>query len=637
MMAMMTGRPHTRKPGVMAVVLATLVASAVLWVGQVVQARELSLSNVNIEARVERDGSLIVREERTFRFDGEFSRVRQWIPIAEGVRVTDIAVSEGGKEYTLTRGSGDERVPGTYRVEEAPDGIEIAWHFKARDESRTFTLGYRIRGAVVSHNDVAELYWKCVGDQWDVGAPEAHVAIALPAGARKDDIKAWAHGPLWGAISIESPTLVTLSVAPLPAKTFVEARVVFPKAIVPAATRTSGRNALAPIMEEERALAREANIARERAAERQAALRRLGRLNVYLAPGVVLLVLALWFGFVYRRYDREYVPEFSGDYYRELPAMYTPAELGVLWRFGSPGPADFTATVMDLARRGYLSIEERRTERKRLLGLLGTAVEVEYVIKRTDKGKDDDLLEHEKALYNLLFYTVGDNQVVTFDEIEAYAKKHPGPFLQQYNDWQAKVRADAGRNDFFDRTAATGRLIGILTGIGLILAGVGAIVVSVALAPSGIAWIVTGIMVVVISAAIKRRSQKGQTEFAMWRAFRRFLLDFSSLHDAPVPALVLWEHYLVYAVTLGVAKQVIDQLRLVFPELSEPGSGLAIGHGWLMASSATDLASTLTNLTTSLERSLLTATSVKSSESGGGGGFSGGGGGGIGGGGGSAD
>lgn len=637
-MVTMTGGRRTRKPGVMAVVLATVIASASLWAAQVVQAKEFSISNVNIEARVERDGSLIVREERTFRFDGDLSRVRQWIPIAKGVHITDVAVSEGGRAYSPARGSGDERVPGTYRVEEAPDGIEIAWHFKACNESRTFTLGYRIRGAVVSHNDVAELYWKCIGDEWDVGAREAHVAIALPEGAQKDDIRAWAHGPLWGVISIESPTLITLSVAPLPARTFVEARVVFPKALVPAATRASGENALASIMEEEGARAREANIARERAARRQAAMRRLGRLNIYLAPGVAVLALVLWFVFIYRRYDREFAPEFSGDYYRELPATYTPAELGVLWHFGSPGPADFAATVLDLARRGYIRIEERRTERKRLLRLLGTTLDVEYVIKRTDKGKDDDMLEHEKALYNLLFYAIGDTQTVTFDEIEMYARRLPVRFLELYNDWRAKVRACAAeRNDFFDRTTAVGRLVGILMGICLILAGAGAIVFPFALLPTGIAWIVTGILLVAMSSTIKRRSKNGQNEFAMWRAFRRFLLDFSSLRDAPVPSLQLWEHYLVYAVTLGVAKQVIDQLKLVFPELSGQGSDLAIGHGWLATSAGTDLASTLTNLATSLEHSLLTATSVSSSESGRGGGFSGGGGGGIGGGGGSAD
>lgn len=615
-----------------------LAACAVVWPWQTVQAKEFSISQVDIQARVESDGSLAVREQRTFRFQGEFSRVRQWIPLSNGVRIMDIAVSEGGKAYSLTTGPADERVPGTYRLQETPDHVEVAWHFRAKDESRTFTLAYRLQEAVVAHNDVAELYWKCIGDEWEVGASEAKVTITLPEGASKQDIRAWAHGPLWGAISIESPTLITLSVAPLPAKTFVEARVVFPKALVPAATRTSSRDALLSIMQEEGAWAREANIARERAAARLAAMRRLGRLNVYLAPAVAILALILWFALIYRRYDREFTPEFAGDYYRELPATYSPAELGVLWRFGAPGPADFAATILDLARRGYVEIEEHRAERERPIKAGKTAAHVEYVVKRTAKGKDDDMLEHEKALYNALFYTIGDTQAVTFREIEECARKLPGPFLALYNDWQAKVQACAAeRDDFFDPTAATGRLAGILMGIALLLAGAGAIALSVALLPTGIAWIGTGILIVILSARIKRRSKRGQTEFATWRAFRRFLVDFSSLHDAPVPSLRLWEHYLVYAVSLGVAREVIDQLKIVFPELATEGSGLVIGHGWLTSTAGSDLASCLTNLTSSLEHSILTATSESASAAGRGGGFSGGGGGGVGGGGGSAD
>lgn len=52
----------------------------------------------------------------------------------------------------------------------------------------------------------------------------------------------------------------------------------------------------------------------------------------------------------------------SGDYYRELPADYSPAEAGCLMRKGRLYPADFTATLLDLARRGHVSIEDRGTE-----------------------------------------------------------------------------------------------------------------------------------------------------------------------------------------------------------------------------------------------------------------------------------
>lgn len=634
----------------MALVLMSAVSTAVLVMlaAPGALAKEFSVVRVDIHAAVQSDGSLLVREDRTFRFDGEFSRVRQWIPLDKGISIEDIRVFEGNEEYrdvsstggaasTATGGAGsaDERIPGTYRVTRTADQVEVAWYFRAEDEDRTFSLAYRMQGAVVSHNDVAELYWKCIGDQWDVSSEAAHVTIDLPPGAAKEDIRAWAHGPLWGVVSIDSPTRVALSVAPVPAKTFVEARVLFPKSLVPAATRSSGRDALAAILEEEGELARQANLARQRAAEREAQMARLRKYNAFLAPGVPLLALAFWLLFLYRRYDREYRPEFKGDYYRELPATYTPAELGVLWHFGSPSAADFTATILDLARRGYLTIEERRTERKRMLGLLGTATDVDYVIRATGKGKDDTLLEHEKALYNILLYTIGDGQSVTFDEITAYAKKKPGTFAYYYRDWQAKVRDDAKRNDFFDSSSSTGRLVGVLCGIGLVLAGVGLSLLSFAFVVSSVTWAITGVIIVILSAAIKRRSRKGQNEFAMWRAFRRFLLDFSSLHDVPVPALALWEHYLVYATALGVARQVIEQLKVVFPELSQPGAHTGFAQAWLVSSASTDLGSALTGLTTSLEHAI--ATSLESSSSGSGGGFSGGGGGGAGGGGGSAD
>ena len=37
------------------------------------------------------------------------------------------------------------------------------------------------------------------------------------------------------------------------------------------------------------------------------------------------------------------------------------------------------------------------------------------------------------------------------------------------------------------------------------------------------------------------------------------------MKDQPVPALAVWEHYLVYAIPLGVADRVLRQLRALYP------------------------------------------------------------------------
>lgn len=54
------------------------------------------------------------------------------------------------------------------------------------------------------------------------------------------------------------------------------------------------------------------------------------------------------------------------------------------------------------------------------------------------------------------------------------------------------------------------------------------------------------------------------SQFAKWQAFRRFLTDFSHLKDAPPPAIAVWEHYIPYAVTLGVAQEVLRQIPVVY-------------------------------------------------------------------------
>ena len=57
---------------------------------------------------------------------------------------------------------------------------------------------------------------------------------------------------------------------------------------------------------------------------------------------------------------------------------------------------------------------------------------------------------------------------------------------------------------------------------------------------------------------------------ARWRAFRRFLKDFSSLPEAPALGVVIWEQYLVYAVALDVAEEVQRQVKALVPEQDLP-------------------------------------------------------------------
>jgi uncharacterized membrane protein len=597
---------------------AVVVLSVVVLPGRA-EAKSYYVSQVRIEAEIQPDGSMNVVEQRTFAFDGSFTFVVQDLVWSGSQGITDIVVSEGGQPYT--RAASGNKVY-SYKTT-GPSRIEVTWRFAANSERRTFEISYRVLGAVLAHQDVGELYWKFIGDEWDVRQEDILVQLELPEGAAAGDVRAWGHGPLAGEVKIVSPTRVTWTLGRLPAKKFLEGRVTFPTRLVPEATRRSTAPGLPGILKEEEALARRANLDR---------LKDLGSVLF----GIVVLSGSLAGAlFLQARHGREYRPQFEGDYYRELPGDYTPAELGSLWRFGPVGAPEISATILDLARKGYLAIEVVTEDRKVLGGLLGSRQDTGYRIKLL-KGDWGGLAEHERAVLELLFRMVAPgSDVMDFESIKGWAKGRPASMQEWIKKFEGMVRGTDAVDSFFDHRTETIRMYEISAGVLILLGGMALFVQGMLV--GGIAATIGGVVLVLGGAGLRRRSQEGSTHLAMWRGFRRFLLHFSSLDRAEVPSLIIWEHYLVFAVVLGVAKEVLEQLRIVFPQISEARPGY-YPWAWMHFAGARGAASPVamvSGLTDALHSSVATAVNYRPSSGGGrGGGFSGGGFGGGGGGGG---
>ncbi|MGH2692368.1 MAG: DUF2207 family protein, partial [Actinomycetota bacterium] len=131
-----------------------------------------------------------------------------------------------------------------------------------------------------------------------------------------------------------------------------------------------------------------------------------------------------------------------------------------------------------------------------------------------------------------------------------------------------------------------------------------------------------------------RLPQAMRERVAKWAAFRRYLKEFSTFEDAPAAAVTIWEHYLVYAVALGVADEVEEQVRGLVPaeQLPQPWPGApsgADGYVYYHHSIGSSPAHVASNAASAVGWS--SGWGSSSSGGGGGGGFSGGGGGGGGG------
>lgn len=201
-------------------------------------AKAYTIDQVRVAATLATDGSMKVTEKRTVTFSGDFSRLF-WVLDkggGSGIEFGSVKDDMGTSYVQTTDGAGvddrTQRIPGTVYVVDTGDALEIHAYHDAANSTRTFTLAYRVRGAVVRYSDCAELYWKLVGDGWEVGTADFSAEIMPPD--RLDgaaEVNAWGHGPLAGQVDVLPDGVVTLAVADLPPRTFVEARVLYPESV----------------------------------------------------------------------------------------------------------------------------------------------------------------------------------------------------------------------------------------------------------------------------------------------------------------------------------------------------------------------------------------------------------------------
>lgn len=591
--------------------------------------RIFTMQKVVVDAVVLPDCTMQVTERLTVDFNGHWNGFYINIPRSDSP-VTDVVVSENGKPYTFNPGT-KYGPPGTYLIKNENSKTTIDWSIDATDELRAFDISYHVVNAVKVHNDAAELYRKFIGSDNAQRIRAVEVNLKLPAGAANyeqgKDILIWGHGPLNGEVNFAAPDAVAWQVKNLPPYTFVEGRVVMPPALFPEAPSGAytGKTALAGILAEERRWAEEANSKRWQA-----------RAEVGGAVAVVLLALGIVY-LLWRKYGKDYSTQFNGPYYRELPGPYSPAELSTLWNYQKVKPQDLTATILDLARRRFLSLEEERQEVRKMLGSrevktyrLTFLPEPEPASLR--KPEEAVLRPHEQDLLDYLKHAIAPGREFLYlTDIEKYAKKNGQAFYSFWRQWTAGLNEQGEHLDFFTFSGNM-PLFTLLAGLAIFT--LGAIAVS-HMSILGAALMLSGAIIGLVPRSFKKRTKTGQEDFVRWQAFRRFLQHFSQMERHEIPSLIIWEHYLVYAVTLGVAREVIKQLELVFPNMQD--GDYRFGYGYMSYgawNSFHDLHNSFDDIGNVVERSIKTAhaaVSKSSSVSGGGGGFSGGGGGGGGG------
>jgi len=353
------------RPGPVAGALAALLLLAAT--GGRAAARSLAIERFDAEVVVARDATIEVTETVRARFTGAWNGLYRTIPVAYrtpqgyGYRLflEPLAVTDGAGR-PLRWQANSERHYRKFKI----------WIPNAQDAARTVVFRYRVANALRFFTDHDELYWNVTGDEWDVPIEAASARVRLPAGAT--DLRSLAFTGSYGSRA-QDADVRTLSDG-------VDIDMRRPLAFHEGLTAVVGWSKGA--VEEPGVLAR--------------ALLFLRANWLFTLPlAVFALMLRLWYTRGRDPRLRPIVPRY------EPPDGLSPAETGTLVD-NRADLRDITATLVDLAVRGFLVIEERDRE-----GLLGLWSSKDFTLRR-QKEQPGDLKLHERAVLHGIFLGRGD-------------------------------------------------------------------------------------------------------------------------------------------------------------------------------------------------------------------------------------
>jgi uncharacterized membrane protein YgcG len=292
-------------------------------------------------------------------------------------------------------------------------------------------------------------------------------------------------------------------------------------------------------------------------------------------------------------------------------------------------PRDVTATIVDLAVRGYLRIEQTQEA-----GSWGQSADFRMLKLRE---ADADLLPYEAKLFSDLFAARSE---VALSQLRT-------TFAASMALVQKELYADVTQRGWFRSNPQTVRALWLGAAIGLAFAGVMLTVILVNLgrwAILGIPLIAIGAVVMFMARYAPARTADGTAVLAQTRGFEQYLRTAEANQIKYEEGEDLFSRYLPYAIVFGVAERwagIFAQLAAQGQKLAEPtwytGVGYGFGYGAFWAG-AGSLGSSLSEFAHIADAAIAAPTPGASGGSGfgggfGGGGFSGGGGGGGGGGG----
>ena len=501
-------------------------------------AASFRIEKLDIEANLQKDGSMVVSEAVTYDID-EINGVYFDIDAKGFGELQYIQVFEDD-----STGGFKEVDSSNYEVSVNDELYRIKLYSKNHNNRRTFKFVYKLPEAITVYDDVAQFNRKMVGKEWQQGINYITAKVIIPVSASYDNsnILVFGHGPLTGEVDKEGNTVVYRLNNYYPGD-FLEAHIL----MEPEIFSEYNKSKIVHKDMKQKLLDMEAKFADEANAERDKAIRQQEMINkVFEKPGLIFGVLSSIWGVlmyyihvIFKRKNK--VKNSVGKYLRELPDNSSPALVGGFMT-NSINDNEILATIVDLVRRKVLTLEN--SDKNSIIILTGNT---------------ENLSAQEKAIVDIYINDFGDGKSLDLKSF-GFFQKVPMSVARKFEKWRAMVQSEMNRKNltyqglgclgviffaFFPMIFTfAGLVIGMITGNKMFLL-----------------IVVMGI-ILFVSGAKARYPRKELAEAKdKWQAFKNFLSDYSQLEEAKITSVHLWEQYFVYAVALGVSDKVVKAYK----------------------------------------------------------------------------
>jgi uncharacterized membrane protein YgcG len=291
------------------------------------------------------------------------------------------------------------------------------------------------------------------------------------------------------------------------------------------------------------------------------------------------------------------------------PDNIRPAQMGLLVDERAD-TLDVTATIIDLAVRGYLSITE--------LPKTGWFGRKDWRLRRL-KAPDAGLLEYERIVLDGLFSGV---EVTELSDLK-------NKFYRDLEKAKKALYKDAVERKWFPRNPNTVRTVARVCGLLGLLAGIG---VTIYLAQwgaglIGLPFVAGGLLLVLTSTAMPRRTAKGTHMMRRTLGFAKYIRTAEAHQQAFAERANLFTEYLPHA----IAFKCVDKWAAAFQDIDLQQATGTWYHG-ATAFDASSLSSSVGSFSSSVSSAIASTPGGSGGSGFSGGGSSGGGGGGGGGG-----